>query len=452
MNFIVTEIRLRHMPGLRVFWALLVVVLAGCSSSSFYQVNLMPAPAVFEEGVIDPLADLENTVSPYNGVLYVTDRMPAGKNDFEPFYRNARGPAIRAGLGQVIYDGEPLTPDEMRQISLSKTRTEKIRLRVTDAKEYGVLSTILPFGFLTDPSDLGGAPSADAEFADLINDKLEVSTQKDIFIYVHGYKVVFENPLLISTELWHFMGYDGVFLAYAWPSTPKRLAYFKDLETAQLSGHNLRLLLEYLSRRTNAERIHIIGYSAGSRVVITALHQIALAGEGCSQRSQPDLRIGQVALVGSDYDSNQFSAAVVSGLLDVPDVLTIYMSEQDDALGLSKFLFGEKRLGQMIDNERITPVARNYIEQSEDIYFVDVTDAEASGAGNGHAYFRNSPWASSDLLMTLKYGLTPAQRGLVRKEGELSWGFPSDYITRLRSAVLEEDSRIASQPVRIPPN
>jgi len=427
-----------------ILWVLAAAGLSGCVSSGYYQVNLMPAPAVFEEGVIDPLADLGNIASPYDGVLYVTDRMPAGKNDFEPFYRNARGPAFRVGLGDVIYDGEPLPPDEVRQITLSKTRTEKIPLKVTDVKEFGVLSTILPFDFLTDPSDLGGAPSADAEFADLINAKLEVSTQKDIFIYIHGYKVVFENPLLISTELWHFMGYDGVFLAYAWPSTPKRLAYFKDLETAQLSGHNLRLLLEYLSRRTNAERIHIIGYSAGTRVVITALHQIALT-RGCSQRSNPGLRIGQVALVGSDYDSNQFSAAVVSGLLDVPDVLTIYMSHLDDALGWSKFLFGEKRLVQMIDNERISPVARDYIKQSKDIYFVDVTDAEESGAGNGHAYFRNSPWASSDLLMTLRYGLTPAQRGLVRKEGELSWSFPSDYITRLRSAVLKEDSTIASQ-------
>ena len=93
---------------------------------------------------------------------------------------------------------------------------------------------------------------------------------------MHGYKVVFENPLLVAAELWHFLGYDGVFIAYAWPSTPKKLAYFSDLETTSLSAYNLRIFLEYLARETDAENIHIIGYSAGTRLVINALNQLAL--------------------------------------------------------------------------------------------------------------------------------------------------------------------------------
>jgi hypothetical protein len=41
-----------------------------------------------------------------------------------------------------------------------------------------------------------------------------------------------------------------------------------------------------------------------------------------------------------------------------------------------------------------------------------VTDAEGARTGNDHRYFRKSPWASSDILMMLMYGLTPEQRGL----------------------------------------
>ncbi|NIT60672.1 MAG: alpha/beta hydrolase, partial [Aliifodinibius sp.] len=51
-------------------------------------------------------------------------------------------------------------------------------------------------------------------------------------IYVHGYKVVFENPMLVATELWHFLGYDGVMVGYAWPSTPSRWAYLRDTDTS----------------------------------------------------------------------------------------------------------------------------------------------------------------------------------------------------------------------------
>lgn len=128
-------------------------------------------------------------------------------------------------------------------------------------------------------------------FAELVNEKLKQSQRKDIYIYVHGYKVVFENPILVATELWHFLGYDGVFIAYAWPSTPKTLAY--------------------------------------------------------------------------------------------------------------------------------------------------VTDAESAAAGNGHAYFRKSPWTSSDILMTLMHDLRPDERGLVRSEDIPIWTFPPDYIHRLRAALLE---------------
>ena len=119
-------------------------------------------------------------------------------------------------------------------------------------------------------------------FADLINSKLEISRRKEILIYVHGYKVVFDNPILVTTELWHFLGYDGVAIAFAWSSTPSTWAYMSDLETAALSAHSLRVLIKYLADETQAERINIIGYSAGTRVVIDALDQLSQRSqEGC---------------------------------------------------------------------------------------------------------------------------------------------------------------------------
>ena len=60
--------------------------------------------------------------------------------------------------------------------------------------------------------------------------------------------------------------------------------------------------------------------------------------------------------------------------------------------------------------------------------------AEASDAGNGHAYFRKSPWASSDVLMTLATDLGPEERGLVREDSPI-WIFPPDYLERLRAAL-----------------
>lgn len=53
----------------------------------------------------------------------------------------------------------------------------------------------------------------------------------------------------------------------------------------------------------------------------------------------------------------------------------------------------------------------------------------------GQPYFCKSPWVSSDLLVSLKYGLAPAGRGLVQTSAVPVWTFPPDYIDRLRQAL-----------------
>ena len=65
-----------------------------------------------------------------------------------------------------------------------------------------------------------------------------------------------------------------------------------------------------------------------------------------------------------------------------------------------------------------------------------ITDAAGATTDNGHAYFRKSPWASSDILMTLMFDLEPNERGLVQDSETLIWSFPADYIQRLRNALL----------------
>jgi esterase/lipase superfamily enzyme len=307
-------------------------------------------------------------------------------------------------------------------MSLLKNRTDNYPLKVVGVEELGILDrSITEF---TDPAMVPPGPRQPAErYAAFINAKLNSSRRKDIFIYVHGYKVVFENPLLV--------------IAYAWPSTPDRWAYFADIETAELTAHNLRVFLKYLAQETEAERIHIIGYSAGTRVVINTLLQLALLFvEEDHSSIQDKLRIGHVILVGSDFDRQLFGAYLVDGLLKVPDTLSVYMSKSDRALGLSRWLFRRDRLGQMWQGRQIHPATVDFLRQAENLHIINVTDAEGSARGNGHAYFRKSPWASSDILVSLLYNLKPAERGL-KKDAELPiWTFPSDYIQKLRAVLM----------------
>ncbi len=56
---------------------------------------------------------------------------------------------------------------------------------------------------------------------------------------------------------------------------------------------------------------------------------------------------------------------------------------------------------------------------------------------------RNVILVGSDLLMTMYYGLTPEQRGLVEQQDLPIFTFPSDYISRLWNAIETVDPNFA---------
>lgn len=419
------------------FLLLVVLMLVACGSKkNIYEINLMPAPDIYQEDIANPFVDHDPIANiPYDGILYATDRQPAEGS--KEFYANERGGLLRLGIGSFKIGDEEITWEEARRISLLKNRSSNYPIKLTSVEELGILDRSLhmftPSGVF--PED----PHAPAEqFARHIDEKLDRSEIKDIFIYVHGFKVVFNNPLLVAAELWHFLGYEGVFIAYAWPSTPSNRAYVADLETAALSSQNFRKLLQFLAEETHARRIHIIGYSAGTRVVIGALHQLAILHHGDTRQSiQEQVKIGNVILVGSDYDTQLFGGCIVDGMLKVPKSMSIYVSETDKALGWSKWLFKRHRLGQLVLEQEINPKVVRFLDKNQELQFIDVTGAQGSATGNGHAYFRKSPWVSSDILMALMYDLKPDERGLVQSEQMPVWQYPDNYIEKL-SQVLSE--------------
>ena len=420
--------------------------IAACASNKPYQINLMDAPDIYDEGGIDPFRDPSPIALDKDfGLLYCTDRLPAPDQDKAPYYLNERGHVLRLGISQARLAKEGVTWEEARRISLLKNRTENYPIQVSEVQEFGILDRTITA--LDDPEMVAGKSDLPArQFAEQINKQLANSLLKDIFVYVHGFKVNFENPLLVASELWHYMGYEGVFIAYAWPSTPSVWAYASDLETTVATARNLRILLEYLAQETDADRIHVVAYSAGTRVATNALWQLALQHTGDSKEAiQEKLKLGQVILVGSDVDKDIFGNQLVDGIWKVPAHLTVYLSESDQALGMSRWFFRRERLGQWEEGKVPAPAVAQVLRNHNDLIAINVTDAEKAAKGNGHAYFRNSPWVSSDILMTLRYGLLPDQRGLVRTDEDPIWYFPPNYIAELREIIFEVNPELAQR-------
>jgi len=411
---------------------LLLALVTGCAGPAL-SIDLMPAPGVYADGAVDPFADHAPIESlPDFSLMYATLRQPSGEDDRERFYTNERGRALRGGVARVEVGKADFTWEEARRVSLAKNRPDSYPLEVTGVRDLGIIASSM----FTPRAQLEAEADAANAFAQLVNERLSRSRVKDVYVYVHGYKVVFENPLLVASELWHFLGYEGVMIAFSWPSTPSTWAYYSDAETAVWSAQGFRRLLALLAERTDARRIHVLGYSAGTRVVTMALGQLALLHHGESREQiLAELRLGDVVLVGSDVDRELMGIYIEEGLLNVQERLTVYLSGTDKALGISKrVLGGHARTGQAFGGRLSEPV-RELLQSTDRLTIVDVTAAEQSDTGNGHAYFRKSPWASSDVLMTLSTDLGPEERGLVRRGDSPIWTFPPDYIARLRAAL-----------------
>ncbi|CAN1564682.1 Protein of unknown function DUF900, hydrolase-like [Caulobacteraceae bacterium] len=418
----------RHVLSLGLIFTMLLAV-TGCASDPL-MLNIVSAPEALNHGKLNSTSDTKPISDlPGGGMLYATDRAPVGSSE-TGFYGGVRSQALRVGLAKLEVGDSDLTWEQAREISILKNKAANYPLRVTGVEEFGALDRRTP---LTEDGVSDEAGAARARFAKAINERLEQSLQKDVFIYVHGYKVVFENPVLVSSELWHFLGYEGAFIAFSWPSTPKSTAYFGDIDAAAGMARNLRELIEFVETSTKAERIHILGYSAGTRMVARAMEQISLINRG---READPKRLGHklenVMLVSSDIDRDVFSAYLADGILGSQRHLIIYGSQRDQALQISGLVTGHKRLGSTMTSSELTPAFRRLLtDNKERISYINVSNAEDITLDNGHGYFRSSPWVSGDILMKLAYRLPPEERGLVRDPSTGILSFPPDYLQRM---------------------
>ena len=162
---------------------LLISLLCGCATRGSYELEIMPAPVVFEPGLVEPFDDSFDTSSlPYLGMLYATDRAPAGEESgaADRFYTSENGRVLRLGLATIQLAGGELGWDEIREASFAANRQDTNTLRVTAAEELGALDrSFHPLA----GADAKLVPSAQPsqEFADLVNRKLALSRRLHIY-------------------------------------------------------------------------------------------------------------------------------------------------------------------------------------------------------------------------------------------------------------------------------
>jgi esterase/lipase superfamily enzyme len=277
-----------------------------------------------------------------------------------------------------------------------------------------------------------------------LNASIESARDRDLLIYVHGAKVNFYNANAFAAQLDHFMGRDMTSLAFAWPTRQNIIAYGSggDVRRAYRAAPALTSLLELLARDSVARRIHIVCWSAGGRVVNSALEQLHArhAGDGHDLRKR--FRIGTVYFAAADVPGEEFLEALPA-LNDLATRIVVTVSSRDSALEMARtFMRGGTRIGQR--NQDLSPEQLDVVMAADRLEVIDVSRGwEGRGFDiTGHRYWFDHPWASSDLILAVRSDLGPDERALAGTDLDLLWSLPPGYPERLRTRLTRKNLEI----------
>ena len=385
---------------------------AGCGGKP----QLMPTPNLYATGDPAPFADVPpERRSNHLEILYLTDRkLEEGSTPDRPEYGHKRSRSLAFGVCEVRF-GQDVSWTELVKASTTKRRSVKLEVAMTKATELCRFPpTPRTLVELPDPPGTTQPSALQVEHDEALGiareefaKRLTASEVKDVYIFVHGVKTGFEGSVTTIAQLWHFLGRQGVAIAYSWPAGGRGLlrGYNYDYNSSEFTVYHLKQTLRAIALFPEVRRIHIIAHSRGTDVVISAVRELHLETAGAGRSTREVFKLGTLALAAPDLDVDVvIQRAVTARLGLVPERTVMYICEKDEALGLSRFLFGSMRLGKLQPNV-FTPEELAALRASKTVAIID---ARLQKPGSfGHNYFYSNPAVSSDLILVLRHGASP---------------------------------------------
>ncbi len=254
-------------------------------------------------------------------IYYATDRARENSSKPSEIYGSRRG---KLELGTAVVT----IPENHKSGAVESPSIWRLEFSESSNKHV-ILTSVTPEG-------------ENDYFAQMRSD-LKTKVSKEAFVFIHGFNVSFEKAVKRAAQLAHDMQFDGLPIAYSWPSRHSVLEYVADTAVVRLSGRRLAGFLEDVVQKSGAKTIHLVAHSMGNRAMTDALELIA-ARRSLSNLQQPPL--DQVIFAAPDVDADLF-VEMVKTISPLARRLTLYASNNDWALKVSQKIHGDsKRAGQ----------------------------------------------------------------------------------------------------------
>ena len=286
--------------------------------------------------------------------------------------------------------------------------------------------------------------SGKEHFVSELQSAVDDQDSQSVMLFVHGFNVTFDAALIRSAQLVVDLreGADfnpGAPALFSWPSAGKVApgTYRGDQARSLAAAPYLTEFLNLLTQNLEIERVNIIAHSMGNRVLTEALENYAAT----YLETHPDKAIEfRIVLAAADVDRAEFDR-VAEGLKDMDPKVTIYASDNDQALNVSKFLNRFKpRLGDTDGN-------KPYIRNDRGFVTVDATPVATELFGLGHSYYSDNPFILNDIKCSLA-DTPPGDRALAERQyadepnGERFFRTDPEVEAELRACDLRRQTRL----------
>lgn len=169
---------------------------------------------------------------------------------------------------------------------------------------------------------------------------------EDFIVFVHGYNNSLEFAKLRFMQMMYDIRFQGIPIAYLWPSAGEFKAYLDDEKRAEESWKPLAdFLVQLIEARAQLDQpgkyevgqIHLLAHSMGNRVLLKALTEV--------RKRLGDKKVfGIIVLAAADVDLADFNANMPAAI-DLSEVVYNYHNADDVALKASRGVHIAKRAG-----------------------------------------------------------------------------------------------------------
>lgn len=368
-------------------------------------VACVPAPGTVGSVTPDAARVAAGEPQARDTIFYMTDRSLASGGRGGESYRHGRSAAMAFGSVRAEFGGgrDPVriaAPDE------------RLRFPMTPVPFFRRGSLIVP-----EPAAAAVYRAAAERFKAEVAAALRARGQRDVIVFVHGYRNSFGDSVSTLAGLWQAVGRRALPIVFSWPAgNPAPFGYLKDRESGEFSIFHLKETLRLLAEVDGLGDIQVVAHSRGTDVATSALREMVIAARAAGRDPRAVLKIDNLILAAPDLDFSVVRQRLIAEHFGPAfGRISVYLNPSDGTLALAQALMSGTRFGRLSYDD----LPENEREIFRNITNVDFIDVSGVATRASHDYFRNNPRVMADIVTVLTASEPPesARRDLVHQQG-----------------------------------